>query len=269
MTQMHSPYEEQPDVMLYQEPERTSVMAILSMVFGFGGCCLGLTSIPAIFLGIFSLVGISRSKGRVGGAGFSIAGILVGLLTLALWGGALGAVAFGYKEFDRVYSSGTEQILLDLQASNFDAVRASLASPAADVSDEELIAFREGYQSELGNLVSKTDGFGDLVNGYLTIAQQTNAYNGKFGYTPVPMHFDSGYGLVLYVIDPMNVQKSSTGDPMAIRLIVIDSQGNEYHLPMAGAEATDTEADADEQAGEGEDADDQTDDAADDGSDGP
>ncbi len=260
MTQMHSTYEDPSDQMVYQEPERTSVMAILSMVFGFGGCCLGLTSIPAIFLGIFSLVGISKSNGRIGGTGFSIVGILVGLLTLALWGGALGAVAFGFKEFDRVYSSGTEQIFLDLQANNFDAVRASLASPAADVSDEELIAFREGYQSGLGNLVSKTDGVGDLVNGYLTIAQQSNAYNNQFGYTPVPMHFDSGYGLVIHVIDPMNIQRSSVGDPLAIKLIVIDSQGNEYHLPLAGKEEADTKADT------GTDANDEPD-AKDDGED--
>ncbi len=272
MTQMHSPYETPPDVMLYQEPERTSIMAILSMVFGIGGCCLGLTSIPAIFLGIFSLIGISKSKGRIGGAGFSIVGILVGVLTLALWSGALGAVTFAYKSFERVYSTGTEQILLDLQANNFDAVRASLAPPAADVSDEELIAFREGYRSGLGNLVSKTDGFGDVLKGYLAVGEQIQPYNGKFGYTPVPMVFDSGYGLVLYVIDPLNIQKSSTGDPMAIKLIVIDSQGNEYHLPMETQEQTqeETQKETDRAADTG-DADDvgRGDDSADDDSGGP
>ena len=45
-----------PDVQLYQEPERTSILAIMSMVFGILGCCLvGLTSILAIPLSVFAM----------------------------------------------------------------------------------------------------------------------------------------------------------------------------------------------------------------------
>jgi hypothetical protein len=280
MTQMHSqmesPYQEQSDVKLYQEPDRTSIMAILSMIFGIGGCCLGLTSIPAILLGIFSIFGISKSKGRVGGTGFGIAGILTGLLTLALWGGIGGAIVFGFNKFQSDYGQTTEQVFLDLQANNFDAVRASLASPAADVSDEELIAFRDGYLGGLGNLVSNTDGIGDFMSGYISIAQHLGPYSGKIGYTPVPMVFDSGYGTVLYVNDPFKPILSSTGTPMATGLIVIDSQGNEYHLPMQEDGDADSSEDedqaedqADEQADDSADSADSTDSPADDGTDGP
>lgn len=231
MTQMQSPYQDQTDVTLYQEPERTSIMAILSMVFGIGGCCLGLTSIPAIFLGIFGLVGISRSKGRVGGTGFGIAGILIGLLTLALWGGILGAGVYGLQSVEKIFGTNTEQVFLDLQADNFDSARSLLASPAADATDEELIAFREGYRGGLGDFVSKTDGIGDLISGYMAIGELIRPYNGRPGYIPIPMMFDSGYGLVIYVIDPNG---SSSGAPMPIEYIVIDAQGNEYHLDGSG-----------------------------------
>ncbi|MDF1809239.1 MAG: DUF4190 domain-containing protein [Phycisphaerales bacterium] len=231
MTQMQSPYQDQSDVSLYQEPDRTSIMAILSLVFGVGGCCLGITSIPAILLGIFGLVGITRSKGRIGGTGFSIAGILVGLITLALWGGVLGATVFGLKSMEGTFGSTTEQIFLDIQAGNLDAARSKMDSPASDATDADLIAFREGYQNGLGEFVSKTEGLGDLISGYIAVGELIQPYNGRPGYVPLPMRFDSGYGLVIYVI---NQQSNGQGFPNAIQYIVIDLDGNEYHLPWNG-----------------------------------
>ena len=69
-----------PDVQLYQEPERTSILAILSLVFGTLGCCLGITSILGVPMAVASIFGISRSKGRVGGMGLAIGGLIIGLL---------------------------------------------------------------------------------------------------------------------------------------------------------------------------------------------
>jgi len=245
MTQMQTPFQDQSDATLYQESERTSIMAILSMIFGIGGCCLGITSIPAILLGIFSLVGISRSKGRVGGSGFGIAGILIGLLTLALWGGLFGASVFGLNSMVDTFGAKTEEVFLDLQANNFDSARALLSSPAADSSDEELIAFREGYRSGLGNLVSKPDGIGDLISGYLAISELIQSYSGDRGYIPIPMRFDSGWGLVFYVTDP---NSPASGLPLVIEYIVVDAQGNEYRLPglVASDSIDDSEAQPDD-----------------------
>lgn len=232
MTQMQTPFQDQSEVKLYQEPDRTSIMAILSMVFGIGGCCLGITSIPAILLGVFGLVGISRSKGRVGGTGFGIAGILIGLLTLALWIGLIFGGGGAFNKLMGEFSKSTEQMFLDLQADNFDAARGSLISPAGDATDAELIAFREGYRNGLGDFVSKTDGIGDLFSGYMAVGELIQSYQGIPGYVPLPMIFDSGYGLVIYVIDP-NGGGQSSGFPQASEIIVVDMQGNEYRLPMA------------------------------------
>jgi len=252
MTQMQSPYQDQSDVSLYQEPDRTSIMAILSLVFGVGGCCLGITSIPAILLGIFGLVGITRSKGRVGGTGFSIAGILVGLITLALWGGILGAAVFGLKSMEGTFGTTTEQVFLDIQAGNLDAARSKMDSPAGDATDADLIAFREGYQSGLGEFVSKTDGLGDLISGYIAVGELIQPYNGRPGYVPLPMRFDSGYGLVIYVI---NQQSGGPGFPNPIEYIVIDLNGNEYRLPWDGSTHVDSDLHSDD------DVEDATDDA--------
>ena len=77
-------------ITMYHEPERTSIAAILGLVLSCIGCCGGVTAILGVFLSIFGIVGVSRSKGRVGGMGFAIAGLLIGILMLALWGGMLG-----------------------------------------------------------------------------------------------------------------------------------------------------------------------------------
>ena len=266
MTHMQTQYNE-TDVNLYQESERTSVMAILSMVFGVGGCCLGITSIPAIFLGIFGLVGISKSKGRVGGTGFGIAGILIGLLTLALWGGLLGASVFGLNSFITVFGQPTEQVFLDIQAKNYDSARSQMGSPGSQASDEQFVAFYEGYSGALGEFVSLPDGLGDLMSGYMAVGEQMQAYNGRPGYMPMPMRFDSGWALVVIVID---TQPTGGSAPMANEYIVIDSQGNEYGFPGHAADESigdGADAQADAEAGVDEAVDDVVDETVED--DGP
>lgn len=235
MTHTQTQYNE-TDVNLYQETERTSVMAILSMVFGIGGCCLGITSLPAILLGIFGLVGISKSKGRVGGTGFGIAGILIGLLTLALWLGAIGVTVGGLNTFIGTFGQSTEKVFLDVQAGNYDAARTEMASPGADATDEQLIAFHAGYSGALGDYVSLPDGPWDMMKGYMAVGEQIQAYNGKPGLIPMPMRFDSGWGLVIIIIDPSG-GSSSNGMPLAMEYIVVDSQGNEYRLPGDAADS--------------------------------
>jgi len=67
---------------------KTSGLAIAALVLGilsFFTC--GITAIPAIILGIVSLVRIEKSGGRITGRGFAIAGIVVpvlGFLPLAI-----------------------------------------------------------------------------------------------------------------------------------------------------------------------------------------
>jgi len=224
--------------MMYAESERTSIMAILSLIFGVGGCCLGVTSIPAILLGILGLVGISRSKGRVGGTGFGIAGILVGLLSLALWGGFLFGGSYILKTTMNGFGKPSEQIFLDIQADNFDSARGLMLPPGSDVPDEELIAFREGYRSSLGKFVSMPDSMGDMMSGYIAVGPKIQAYSGHAGYVPMPMHFDSGWGLVFYVMD---LKTKSNTIPKPVEFIVIDEQGKEYHLPMKSLPSSSTQ----------------------------
>lgn len=218
-------------ITMYHEPERTSIAAILGLVCSCIGCCFGVTAIIGVFLSIFGIVGVSRSKGRVGGMGFAIAGLLVGLLMLALWGGILAASSFGFGWMETNAAAPTAQILRDIEAGNFDEARNGLGRPASRVSDEVLIAFREGYLGSLGPVVSETHGVKEMFVGYGEVGQHIQQYNGRPNYIPMPLVFDSGYGLVVIEMDPQQQASAGAGMVAPIRIIVIDSSGNESVLP--------------------------------------
>jgi hypothetical protein len=68
-------------------PRRTSGKAIASLVLGIASfLCTIFTGIPAIVLGILGLVEISRSRGRLGGQGLAIGGIVTGGLGMVVSG---------------------------------------------------------------------------------------------------------------------------------------------------------------------------------------
>ena len=72
---------------VFPEAERTSVMAILSLVCSLI-CCIPGLGILGSLLGVFALIGIGGSRGRVGGKGLAISGIIIGILMTVIWIGA-------------------------------------------------------------------------------------------------------------------------------------------------------------------------------------
>lgn len=247
-----------PDVQLYQEPERTSIMAILSLVMSLLGCCVFITAPIGVLLGIFGLIGTSKSNGRVGGKGLAIGGIIVGVLAMAIWAG----IVFGFGGMMNVaikqFGSTTESILSDIQSGDYDAARANMAGPGSLTSDEDLAAFNAAYTADLGSYVSMPSGFGEMINGYMALGPLMQPYQNQGGYVPMPAQFDSGWVLVLYVMDPSGQGPvGANGMPLPEGLILIGSDGTEYSIPLgsgsntwprtgSGPAAGDSDADSDE-----------------------
>lgn len=230
MSNMPGSYEN-TDVQMYQEPERTSILAILSLVMGVGGCCFGVTSILAVPFAIIGMVGISRSKGRVGGTGLAIAGLIVGLITLALWAGLIIGVGGAMKVGITQFGSTTTGIFSDIQGGDYDSARTAMSPPASETEDAEIAAFYTAYKADLGDFVAMPSGLGELFSGYGAVAQQMQAYNGQPGYVPMPARFDSGWVLIIYAIDPRGQASQSGQIPPPQRLILVGSDGKEYTLP--------------------------------------
>lgn len=248
-----------PDVQLYQEPERTSILAVLSLVFGVLGCCGGITSILSIPMSILAMFGISRSKGRVGGMGLAIGGLVVGLLTLALWIGIFFGLGGMMNAAITQFGATTEAVLTDVQNGDFEAARKNLAPPANQTSDEELIAFAATYTTDLGQYVSMPDGFGELINGYMAVGPLIQPYQNRPGFVPMPAQFDTGWVLVIYVMDPNGQGPiGPNGMPLPEQLILVGSDGTEYSIPpsnnTASLPSSDVDSDTDSATADAENA---------------
>jgi len=248
-----------PDVQLYQEPERTSILAILSLVFGVIGCCGGVTSILGIPMAVLAMFGISRSKGRVGGMGLAIGGLVVGLLTIALWIGIFFGLGGMMKVAITQFGATTEAILTDVQNGDFEAARKNFATPGDQTSDDEFISFAAAYTTDLGQYVSMPDGFGELVNGYMAVGPLIQPYQNRQGFVPMPAQFDTGWVLVIYVMDPSGQGPVGTnGMPLPEQLILVGPDGTEYMVPPGANSVANPgsvpDSDADSATPEGENA---------------
>lgn len=215
---------------VYPEPERTSLAAILGFIFSLGGCCFGATALLGLPLSIMALIGIGRSNGRVGGRGLAIAGLILGLLNIAAWGSCLGGIGFSWRILESNTLDPTERFFIALQQDQFDGARANLASPAADATDEELIAFREAYRATLGDFTSRPRGFTNYVQAMSNMGPWQSVAPQFGGPTaPAIFTFASGDALVLMEMD------QSSGSGLPITLTVFDADLNEYTLPARPA----------------------------------
>jgi hypothetical protein len=73
-----------------ETPTRTSGKAIGALIFGVLSFCLSLLAgIPAVILGVLSLSDIAGSRGRIGGRGLAITGIVLGVVGSLMIGPAI------------------------------------------------------------------------------------------------------------------------------------------------------------------------------------
>jgi hypothetical protein len=205
------------------EPPRTSVMAILSLVFSLVGCCLPIGLLGSLF-GIFSLVGISGSQGRVTGKGLAIAGIIIGLITTGIWGGAYFAVEKGMG----VYADMTGSVLADIEAGDFASARTAL-SPNVTFTDEQFTQFHDAYADNLGSFKGTPDGIIELIQTFAdpAVGQGMQVVQGRNDIIPIPGIFDQGPALMLFEFDPT---QTSGDKPLYTDIVVILSDGTEIKL---------------------------------------
>ena len=226
---------------VFPEAERTSVMAILSLVCSIICCIPGLGILGAL-LGVFALVGIGGSRGRVGGKGLAIAGVIVGLLVTVLWVGAF----IGMRKAFGAYMGLVGPVMEDVETGDFDAARASFDADLSTVSDEAFVAFRGAYQVELGSFQRVPDSWTELFSMFAdpSVGQHMQNYQGRNDLIPAPGVFDQGNALILLEFDPAN---QSGPQPMFSDVVVIIADGTEIRLTdfQAGVPTPPAQPDAD------------------------
>jgi len=181
-------------------PPRTSVLAILSLVCSLICFIPGLSAIGSL-LGVFALLGISASKGRVKGTGLAIAGIAVGVVVSLLWFGIAVAVQKGASQY-----TSFGQVITDVDAGSYDAARGQLSTPTrALATDERMAAFKAEYTAEAGALNAWPTGFIQVFKDFMELGksgQQPDNTQIPYGDpVPLPGRFDNGTRLVWVVLD--------------------------------------------------------------------
>ncbi|MCA9274037.1 MAG: DUF4190 domain-containing protein [Phycisphaerales bacterium] len=183
-------------------PPRTSVLAILSLVCSLICFIPGLSAIGSL-LGVFALLGISASKGRVKGTGLAIAGIAVGLIVSLLWIGGAVAIQQGAKQYLKM-----TDVMKDIESGSYDSARGQLTTATRPfATDEAFEAFKAAYQADAGQFQGSPKGLMDLFKafGQLGKAQDPNtAPSRPYGHNqaPVPSNFQQGPRWVFVAINP-------------------------------------------------------------------
>ncbi|MEM8756309.1 MAG: hypothetical protein AAGF47_00825 [Planctomycetota bacterium] len=195
------------------EPARTSVLAILSLLFSLVCFIPGLSTLGSV-LGVFAIIGIAKSRGRVKGTGLAVAGVVVGLLVTVLWIG----LAIGTSQALQQYA-GLGVVVAKIQDGDEAAVRSELAQATRDaLTSADIEAFRAAYQADAGSYTGVPAGIGPLIGAFADLGsagQQPDP--SKIPYdnpAPLPGQFDNGARLMWFAFSTQ--QQNDAGTTAAI-----------------------------------------------------
>ncbi|MFG0307083.1 MAG: DUF4190 domain-containing protein [Phycisphaerales bacterium JB040] len=213
------------------EDQKTSLSAIIGFVLSLVGCCLP-TGILGVVLGVFGLIGIGRSGGRVGGKGLAIAAIIIGVLnTVVQIGLVIGLVQWGRSAAQ--FGDRAGAFLTALEQGDYDEARGWLAGSVSGAGDAELTAFSDAVQEDLGTFVSTPDSILSLFGGWLEFGQQMQQHQIPMA-VPVVLTFEQDRAMMLYAWNPQN-----TGTPMPpmtdLRIVLRDGTAITLSDFVAGA----------------------------------
>lgn len=222
-----------PDADFSPGPERTSILAILALVLSLL-CFIPFMGVLAAVLGFASLIGISRSSGRVGGSGMAIAGLVIGLLFTAIWGGIFYGAAQVSQFFKGQIVGPASQAIKAIDQGDFQTGRdIFVPAAAAQITDEQLKAFRDGYQADIGAYQGVPQSFVDIIKGYAELGPLMQKYQGNNPATsnvfPLPAFFDKESALVVFYLET-----PTKPAPGAVTVQV--GTGNKNNLPVKGIE---------------------------------
>jgi hypothetical protein len=227
MTSMSSPgFGQYPGEPVGFVEQRTSVMAILSLVFSLICFIPGFALLGALF-GIASLVAIARSGERLGGRGLAIAGLILSLIVLAVQGGAVIGTVGIWKLAKTDLIKPAAETMAAVEAQDYAKARVLLTPESAKkVTDADVDAFRQDYQAELGKFVSIPNTPMSLIHDYGLVEQQMQQIGGRNDTIPLPAQFENGTALLVFQIIP-GTSKIITP---STNVVVIAPSGNKWTL---------------------------------------
>ncbi|CAN5752036.1 hypothetical protein BH11PLA1_BH11PLA1_07960 [soil metagenome] len=149
----------------YPAPERTSALAISSLVCSLICCIPGLGAL-AVLLGAGGIISISGSRGRLGGRTLAVVGIVLGLLVSMVQI----AVVVGASQYSTKFASGCQTVASAVANSDAAKVRSLLGAKAASaVTDADIAEFCTRVNAGAGELQPAPIGAVGLISRYMEV----------------------------------------------------------------------------------------------------
>lgn len=198
------PSERRRDDFGLEEPQRMSILAVLSLVCAVV-CCVPGMGILAFVFGAVALAGISKSQGRVTGKPLAGVGMALGLIATVIWM----AIAIGGAQAWRTYTTqmvgGTSQMMQTMSDGDIGGVRLHLLEPAtAELTDEDIAAFAAIVRRDFGAFVGAPTGISEMMEGFASAYGRGGVRSGGSSQEPaipIAVNFDNGSSVVHIVID--------------------------------------------------------------------
>lgn len=210
--------------------ERTSVLAILSLIFGIV-CIPGFGVLGAI-LGAAALYFIATSGGRLAGRGLAIAGIVISLLFTFVWVVILWGASQAAAGFSQAAVAPVDNLMREIDTGKFAEAKSRLTGTAGQkITDEDFKAFADAYKAELGNYKAAPNGMWDWMQQMMAMGPVMQRFQGTSNMMPMPVTFDKDQAVLAVVMDPTS--GNPTGNQGAIPIAniqVITKSGKTFTL---------------------------------------
>lgn len=199
------PSERRRDDFGLDEPQRMSILAVLSLICAVV-CCIPGLGILAFVFGALALAGISKSQGRVTGKPLAGIGMALGLIATVIWMAIAIGVAQGYKWYTTQVVGGTSQMMETVSDADIAGLRLHLLEPATtELTDEDIAAFAAVVRRDFGDFVGAPTGWSEMGEGFKAAygggGMRGGGGNNQEPAIPVAVHFSSGATVVHVVID--------------------------------------------------------------------
>ena len=214
-----------------QAPMRTSALAIMALVFSLL-CFIPGAGALAIIFGGAAILFISGSRGRLGGLGMAIAGVIIGLLTTVIWLFIVVGMLSLANEFGGMFVQPTSKMMTALESGDYATARQAF-DPKLDaaVTDKQLAEFVAAYHKDVGAFKSMPESLMEFFGSYSAVANMMQGYRGQNEF-PMPATFENGMAVVLAGMPQgANVQQQPGGVmPKLNNLGVLTGPGREVWL---------------------------------------
>lgn len=216
----------------YPSPQRTSVLAILSLVFSLL-CFIPFLGALGIIFGGAAILFISSSRGRLGGLGLAIAGVLIGLAMTVIWLFVLVGALSITKEFNGMIVAPTSKMMAALESGDYVTARQNFDTKLdTAVTDKQLAEFVAAYQADVGSFQSMPTSMMEFFASYGQVGPLMQNYNGGNNEFPMPATFSNGMAVVLAGMPQGSSAQQQPGGvmPRLINLGVLVGPGQEVWL---------------------------------------